>query len=152
MTRAHLVLGSNVGDREGHLALARELIGRRARITALSAVRETPPFGVLDQPPFLNQALEVEWEGSPRSLLEASKEVEREVGRTRTRRWGPREIDVDVVLFGAEVVSEPGLEIPHPGLAERRFVLEPLLEIDPDLTHPVTGERLDRLLAAILNA
>lgn len=151
MTRAHLALGSNVGDREAHLERARSLIGARARVTARSSVRETPPYGVLDQPPFLNQVLEVRWAGPARALLKAAQEIEREVGRRPRRRWGPREIDVDLVLFGSEVIDEPDLKVPHPGLGVRRFVLEPLLEIDPDLSDPATGRRLDSLLAAILD-
>ena len=90
---------------------------------------ETEPWGVVDQPRFLNQVLEVEWQGSPRRLLTTAKAVEREGGRKATRRWGPRIIDVDILLFGDEHVSEPGLEIPHPRIAERPFVLEALEEL-----------------------
>jgi 2-amino-4-hydroxy-6-hydroxymethyldihydropteridine diphosphokinase len=96
-------------------------------------VAETEPFGVRDQPRFLNQVLEVEWDGGARQLLEAAKAVERAVGRTETYRWGPREIDVDILLFGEEQVDEPDLVIPHPGVREREFVREPLLRLRPDL-------------------
>ena len=96
-------------------------------------MRETEPFGVRDQPFFLNQVLEVEWEGTPRQLLEAAKAVEAAVGRTETYRWGPREIDVDILLFDDLKVAEDGLTIPHPGLAERSFVREPLAELRPDI-------------------
>jgi 2-amino-4-hydroxy-6-hydroxymethyldihydropteridine diphosphokinase len=98
-----------------------------------SAVRETEPFGVTEQPRFLNQVVEVAWEGSARELLAAAKAVEAAVGRTPTYRWGPREIDVDVLLFGEESIAEPDLTVPHPGLWERPFVLEPLGELRPDL-------------------
>jgi 2-amino-4-hydroxy-6-hydroxymethyldihydropteridine diphosphokinase len=94
-----------------------------------SRVIETEPWGVTDQPPFLNQVLEVEWMGSARRLLGVAKAVEREGGRKVTRRWGPRVIDVDILLFGNQSVSEPGLLIPHPRIAERPFVLAGLEEL-----------------------
>ena len=134
MTTCYLALGSNLGDREDHLSRAREeLAARGARILRESSVRETEPFGVTEQPRFLNQVLEVDWVGSPRELLEAAKEVEEAVGRTPTYRWGPREIDIDILLFGDLVVDEPGLTIPHPGLAHRSFVQLPLAELRPDI-------------------
>lgn len=103
------------------------------RLLRASAVTETEPFGVTDQPRFLNQVLEVGWNGSARELLEAVKAVEREVGRTPSYRWGPREIDVDILLLGGEVVDEPDLQIPHPGLAERDFLRRLLREVRPDI-------------------
>lgn len=134
MTIAYLGLGANVGDRAHTLAEARRLLGERgARILRESAVRETEPFGVTDQPRFLNQVIEIDWHDGPRELLAAAKSVEAAIGRTPTRRWGPREIDVDVLLFGDESVSDSDLVIPHPGLWERDFVLEPLGELRPDL-------------------
>jgi 2-amino-4-hydroxy-6-hydroxymethyldihydropteridine diphosphokinase len=117
-----------------HLARAREeLEARGARILRSSSIQETEPFGVRDQPRFLNQVLEVEWDGTPRLLLETAKAVERAVGRTETYRWGPREIDVDILLFDELAVREEGLTIPHPGLAEREFVRTPLRELRPDI-------------------
>lgn len=134
MTIAYLGLGSNVGDRGRHLAEARRLLGERgARVLRSSAVRETEPFGVTGQPCFLNQVIEVAWEGSARELLHVAKAVEAAAGRTPTYRWGPREIDVDVLLFGDESIAEPDLVVPHPGLWERPFVLQPLGELRPDL-------------------
>ena len=134
MTVAYLALGANVGDRARNLADARRLLGERgARLLRESAVRETEPFGVTDQPSFLNQVIEVEWSSGPRELLDATKAVEAAVGRKPTYRWGPREIDVDILLFGDESVADPDLVIPHPGLRERDFVLEPLAELRPDL-------------------
>ncbi len=94
---------------------------------------ETEPWGVEDQPRFLNQVLEVEWPGSARQLLAAVQQVEAAVGRRPTFRWGPREIDVDILLFGEEAIDEPDLQVPHPRLGERPFVLEPLRELRPDL-------------------
>ena len=112
MTLCYLALGSNLGDREAYLALAREeLEARGARILRESTVHETEPFGVVDQPLFLNQVLEVDWEGSPRDLLLAAKAVETAVGRQPTYRWGPREIDVDILMvlaaLGAAYVGAP---------------------------------------------
>jgi 2-amino-4-hydroxy-6-hydroxymethyldihydropteridine diphosphokinase len=134
MTLAYLALGSNLGDRDRHLAEARRLLAEHgARLLRESRVRETEPFGVTDQPRFLNQVLEVEWASSPRQLLETAKSVERQVGRRPGPRWGPREIDVDILLFGDLAVEEPGLTIPHPGLAEREFIREPLRELRPDI-------------------
>jgi 2-amino-4-hydroxy-6-hydroxymethyldihydropteridine diphosphokinase len=133
MTRAYLALGSNLGDRDAYLDAARRLLAEHGvRLVRESSVRETEPFGVTDQPAFLNQLLEVEWRGTPRSLLDTVKTVEKEAGRTATYRWGPREIDVDILLFGTEQVDEPGLTIPHPGLADRQFVKDLLGELLPE--------------------
>jgi 2-amino-4-hydroxy-6-hydroxymethyldihydropteridine diphosphokinase len=137
VTVAYLGLGSNVGDRERNLAEARRLLDERgARLLRASRVLETEPYGVTDQPRFLNQVIEVEWDGTPRELLQAVKSIEVAVGRRPTYRWGPREIDVDILLFGDRTVREPDLVIPHPGLRERPFVLEPLSELRPDLARP----------------
>jgi 2-amino-4-hydroxy-6-hydroxymethyldihydropteridine diphosphokinase len=137
MTVAYLGLGSNVGDRARNLAEARRLLGDRgARLLRQSSVMETEPFGVTEQPPFLNQVIEVEWAATARELLAVAKSVESALGRTASYRWGPREIDVDILLFGGEVVDDPDLVIPHPGLREREFVLKPLAELRPDLVAP----------------
>lgn len=134
MTLAYLGLGSNLGDRERNLGEARRLLEEAgARVLRASAVHETEPFGVIDQPRFLNQVVEVEWRRGPRELLGAVKAVEAAAGRKPTYRWGPREIDVDILLFGSETVDEPDLVIPHPGLYERDFLLRPLAELRPDL-------------------
>jgi 2-amino-4-hydroxy-6-hydroxymethyldihydropteridine diphosphokinase len=136
MTVAYVGLGANLGDREESIRKAAELIGA----TRISTVRETEPWGVTDQPPFLNAVAEVEWDGSPRELLHGLLEVERELGRVRDgTRWGPREIDLDLLVFGDEVIDEPGLTVPHPELARRLFVLEPLAELAPELDVPGTG-------------
>jgi len=96
-------------------------------------VLETEPWGVTEQPRFLNQVLEVEWEGSARALWEAMKNVLQEAGRTRTFRWGPREIDVDLLLFGDQRIDDPDLQVPHPRMWEREFVTRPLAELRPDI-------------------
>lgn len=144
----YLGLGSNIGDRRGHLqAAATALPAHGVAVTAASSVYDTEPVGfVLDQPEFLNACLRIETELEPLELLDAAKTVEREVGRaTGGVRHGPRVIDVDVLLFGSRSFSSDRLRLPHPEVSSRRFVLVPLLELDPQLALP-GGERLaDRL-------
>ncbi|HVV59710.1 MAG TPA: 2-amino-4-hydroxy-6-hydroxymethyldihydropteridine diphosphokinase [Gaiellaceae bacterium] len=136
MTTAYVALGSNLGDREAAIRRAAELIGARR----LSTIRETEPWGYADQPRFLNAVAEVETELGPRALLERLLAVERKLGRERTGpRYGPRTIDLDLLVHGDATVSEPGLEVPHPRLAERLFVLEPLAELAPALAIPGAG-------------
>jgi 2-amino-4-hydroxy-6-hydroxymethyldihydropteridine diphosphokinase len=130
LTLSHLGLGSNLGSRARNLSAARRRLRQKgARILRQSRVIETEPWGVTDQPRFLNQVLEVEWPGSPRQLLAAAKAVEREGGRKPTRPWGPRTIDIDILLFDDVSVSEPDLQIPHPRIAERSFVVAGLREL-----------------------
>jgi 2-amino-4-hydroxy-6-hydroxymethyldihydropteridine diphosphokinase len=126
VTRAFVGLGSNLGDREGQILAAAEMLGA----TQLSSIRETEPWGYPDQPMFLNAVAEVDTALGPRELLDRLLEIERELGRTRSGpRYGPRTIDLDLLLYGDEVVGEPGLTVPHPRLHERAFVLEPLAEL-----------------------
>jgi len=128
--RAYLALGSNLGSRARNLSAARRRLRERgARILRQSRVIETEPWGVLDQPKFLNQVLEIEWSGTARQLLRAAQAVEREGGRVRRKRWGPRTIDVDILLFGDERVTQKDLVIPHPRIKEREFVLAGLREL-----------------------
>jgi 2-amino-4-hydroxy-6-hydroxymethyldihydropteridine diphosphokinase len=145
-----LGLGSNIGDRRAHLRSAVAALGDRGvTVRASSAVYDTEPVGlVLDQPDFLNACLRIETELDPEGLLEACKAVEQQVGRAAGGvRHGPRVIDVDVLLLGDLVHESPRLTLPHPEVSSRRFVLVPLLELDPELTLP-GGERLaDRLQA-----
>jgi 2-amino-4-hydroxy-6-hydroxymethyldihydropteridine diphosphokinase len=130
VTIAYLGLGSNLGRRSRHLSAARRRLRQRGvRILRQSRVIDTEPWGFADQPRFLNQVLEVEWAGTPRQLLRTAKAVERDGGRKATRRWGPRVIDVDILLFGDEHVSAPDLMIPHPQIAERPFVTAGLDEL-----------------------
>jgi 2-amino-4-hydroxy-6-hydroxymethyldihydropteridine diphosphokinase len=110
----------------------------------LSSIRETEPWGYEDQPSFLNAAAQIEWDQTPRALLDRLLEIELELGRTREGpRYGPRTIDLDLLLFGQEVVDEPGLAIPHPRLHERLFALEPLFELEPGLVVPGRGNLAD---------
>ncbi len=130
MTTAYLGLGSNLGRRSRNLSGARRRLRHKgARILRQSRVIETEPWGVANQPRFLNQVVEVDWPGTPRQLLEAAKQVEVEGGRKPTRRWGPRVIDVDILLFGDQRLKQRGLMIPHPRIGEREFVRESLAEL-----------------------
>lgn len=139
MTGAYVGLGSNLGDRLGHLRDAVRLLGERgATLVRSSRVYETDPVGP-PQPDYLNAVVEVAWEGTARELLEACLGVEAELGRERAERWGPRTIDVDLLTFGDEEIDEPDLIVPHPRMHERAFVLVPLLELDPD--PPLPGGR-----------
>jgi 2-amino-4-hydroxy-6-hydroxymethyldihydropteridine diphosphokinase len=130
VTTAYLGLGSNLGSRQRNLSAARRKLREKGlRILRQSRVIETEPWGVVDQPKFLNQVIEVEWTGTPSQLLIAAKQVERELGRQPATRWGPRVIDVDILLFGDQRIKKRGLVIPHPRITERPFVLESLNEL-----------------------
>jgi len=148
VARAYVGLGSNLGDRAATLSRAVELLGREPgiEVVAVSSFRETDPVGYLDQPPFLNGAVAVETSLAPGAVLDALLEVERVLGRTRLGpRYGPRTVDLDLLLMDEIVVDGPGLTVPHPRLHERAFALEPLLELDPDLVVPGHGRVADLL-------
>ncbi len=151
--RAYVGLGSNLGDREATIRQAVELLGDRPGIdvAAVSTLRETDPVGYEDQPRFLNGVAALDVDVTARALLDELLAVERELGRDRSQeaRWGPRKIDLDLLLYGDDTVEEPGLVVPHPRLAERPFVLEPLHELEPDLTLP-DGRRVRELVAPTL--
>jgi 2-amino-4-hydroxy-6-hydroxymethyldihydropteridine diphosphokinase len=142
VTRAYVGVGANIGDRE---ATIRAALAALPDVVAVSELRETAPVGVVDQPPFLNGAAALETELSPRELLDVLLDVERRLGRERRERWGPRTIDLDLLLHGEAEVDEPGLTVPHPLLHERRFALEPLVDLDPDLVVPGRGRVMDML-------
>jgi 2-amino-4-hydroxy-6-hydroxymethyldihydropteridine diphosphokinase len=146
VTRAYVGLGSNLGDREATIRRAADRIGA----VRLSTIRETEPWGYADQPAFLNAVAELETQLTPRELLDLLLSVERDLGRERGTgpRYGPRTIDLDLLVYGDEIVNEPGLTVPHPHLHERRFALEPLEELDPDLVMPGRG-RVSDVLAAL---
>jgi 2-amino-4-hydroxy-6-hydroxymethyldihydropteridine diphosphokinase len=136
VTVAYVGLGANVGDREAQIREAAQLIGA----DRLSSLIETEPWGLEDQPRFLNAAAEVDTALPPRMFLERLLAVERRLGRLRTgKRWGPRTIDLDLLLYGFETIDEPGLVVPHPFLLERTFALEPLCELAPLLEIPGNG-------------
>ena len=150
MTVAYVGLGANLGAREETLRRAVELLGKAegVDVLAVSRLRETEPVGVVDQPAFLNGAVAVETTRTPRALLELLLEIESALGRVREERWGPRTVDLDVLVYGDVVVDEPGLRVPHAHLHERRFALEPLAELAPALVLP-GGASVSELLAAL---
>lgn len=138
MTTAFLGLGSNLGERESHIreALCRLDEHQGIRVERVSSLYETAPVGYTDQPDFLNAVAEVRTELGPRDLLETVLGIEKEMGRTRNLRWGPRVIDIDLLLFGDSAIDAPDLVIPHPRMADRAFAMAPLAEIAPDLMLP----------------
>jgi len=146
----YLGLGSNLGDRRANLASAAErLRSADLRINQESSIYETEPRDLPDQPWFLNQVIEAVTSLFPRQLLSRIQKIEREMGRKRLVAKGPRNIDIDILLFEDVIIATDGLEIPHPRMAQRRFVLEPLAELAPDLHHPVTGKTIREMLAPV---
>jgi 2-amino-4-hydroxy-6-hydroxymethyldihydropteridine diphosphokinase len=147
LKRVYLSLGSNIGDREGNLRKAVErLAALDIRVLRASRIYETEPVDYKDQAWFLNQVVEAETSLFPMQLLTRTGRVERELGRTRTVRNGPRTIDIDILFYGAATVETARLEIPHPRIAQRRFVLAPLAELAPLLRHPVTHRTVREML------
>jgi 2-amino-4-hydroxy-6-hydroxymethyldihydropteridine diphosphokinase len=149
---AAVALGSNVGDREGNLLEAVRRVGALGVVRAVSSFYDTAPVGYLDQPRFLNGALLLETSLAPVELLHGLLGVELAMGRVRGVDKGPRVIDLDLLLFGDCVVSTDELTLPHPAMAERRFVLEPLAEIAAEMMHPVAGVTVGELLARVASA
>lgn len=144
MTEAFLGLGSNLGDRAATLRAAISALDTApgVRVTRVSSLYETPPWGPVPQGPYLNACIGVETRLSPRALLELGLAIERDHGRERAIRWGPRTLDIDLLLYGSDHVDEDGLIVPHPRMAERAFVLVPLAEIAPELEiggRPITA-------------
>ena len=150
MKTVYIALGSNVGDAAANLKQALTLFeDAKIQVLRASPVFETAPQGLLNQPWFLNQVVEAETSLLPRQLLKRLLTIERSMGRKRTVRNGPRTIDLDIVLYGKAVVDTPDLQIPHPRMAERRFVLEPLAALVPDLRHPITKQTVREMLAQV---
>lgn len=142
----YLALGSNLGDRLEHLRRAREAMQPAVHIVEASPVYETPPWGYLDQPAFLNQVVKGETELPPTELLVLLKGIEVSMGRETTVRNGPRPIDLDILFYDDLVLEGPKLSIPHPRMAGRGFVLVPLADLAPDLRHPVSGKTVREML------
>lgn len=148
MNEVYLLTGGNVGNRLDNLSEAREAISKKCgAIVKASAIYETAAWGVQDQEPFLNQVLKIDTGLSAQRLMDALLQIEQELGRKRTLKYGPRTIDIDILFFNDEEVNEQGLKIPHPRLQERRFVLVPLHEIAPGKMHPVLRKTVAQLLA-----
>jgi len=147
MATAYIGVGSNLGNREKNCYHAIELLEkRRIVVKKKSSLYETEPWGEQDQPQFINMALEVETELEPYKLLRALKAIEKEMGREKTLKWGPRIIDLDILLFDSLFLRDNSLQIPHPLMHERAFVLKPLCEIAPEKIHPLLKARICDLL------
>lgn len=147
--RAYIGLGGNIGEPRANMAAALGLLDDDPAISvvAVSPLYSTPPWGITDQPDFLNAAAELQTQLAPRELLQRCLETEAKLHRVRDKRWGPRSVDLDVLVYGELEIDEPGLELPHPRMMDRAFVLVPLLEIEPNLT--VEDVRIDERLRAI---
>ncbi|MFZ8812388.1 MAG: 2-amino-4-hydroxy-6-hydroxymethyldihydropteridine diphosphokinase [Thermus aquaticus] len=148
--KAYVGLGSNLGDRAAYLLLGLSALSRlpKTHLLRLSPVYETDPVGP-PQPPYLNMVAELETELSPKGLLAEMLGVEKALGRERRERWGPRTLDLDLLLYGDLVLEEAGLSVPHPRLHERAFVLVPLLDLLPEGRHPLLGQSFAELLASL---
>ena len=145
----YLSLGSNVGDRQGNLTRAIAEMAKIGTVQKRSALYETEPMEVTDQPWFLNMAVELETALMPKQFIAAVLDNERSMGRKRTKKKGPRAIDIDVVLFGKSIIEMQGLMVPHPAMHQRRFVLEPMAEIAPEVRHPVYKKTMRELRDAL---
>ena len=149
--RIFVGLGSNLGDRRNYLeeAITRLAQPPDVQVVARASLYETEPVGLGRQPWFLNTVVELRTTRPPRALFQLCQRIEAELGRVKRERWGPREIDLDLLFYGERVVDEPDLQIPHPELARRRFVLEPLAELAPELQHPTLHRTIEELLAMV---
>ncbi len=149
---AYVALGSNLGERGDYLCRALDALGERAGpVIAVSSAYETDPVGITDQPLFLNAVCSVETGLGPERLLKTLLEIENDEGRVRTVKDAPRTLDLDLLFYEDRVIDEPGLQVPHPRMDERAFVLVPLVEIAPELVHPVSGQTVREMLARLPN-
>jgi 2-amino-4-hydroxy-6-hydroxymethyldihydropteridine diphosphokinase len=147
--RVYLSLGSNLGDRAAHLNGAIKRMDTLGKIMAVSSFYETEPVELTAQPWFLNCAVELDTEKMPKQLLASIFDIEKEMGRRRVQKKGPRTVDIDILLFGNSIIKAKGLTIPHPAMHDRRFVLEPLAEIAPEIRHPIFKRTIRELRDAL---
>lgn len=146
MSVSYIGIGSNLGNRQENCFRAVEILEKRGiKVQKQSSLYETEPWGVKVQPRFINMVVKIETTLKPNNLLRLLKDIEREIGRQDSFHWGPRIIDLDILLFNSLVLNEENLQIPHPYLHEREFVLRPLNEIAPDVIHPVFHMSIDKL-------
>jgi 2-amino-4-hydroxy-6-hydroxymethyldihydropteridine diphosphokinase len=149
MKDAYILIGGNLGDRPAYLSAAATLIAERAgQVRSASALYETAAWGMQNQPDFLNQVLFIQTALSPIELLHKLLDAEKELGRFRIEKNGPRTIDMDILFYDRWIISVPGLQVPHPRIRERRFVLEPMCELSPDFRHPSVNLTMQQLLDA----
>ena len=146
MINVFLLLGSNLGNRQGYLQKAIDLIETElGTVAKKSSIYETEAWGKTDEPNYLNQVVQVNTTLSARQMLENILQIETQMGRVREEKWGSRIIDIDILFYGSDIINEPGLIVPHPELHNRRFTLEPLSEIAPDLEHPILKKSIFQL-------
>lgn len=149
MHQAYLLIGSNLPPREEWILKTETLIGIHCgNITGRSSVYETAAWGLQDQPDFLNRALELETDLSPEQLINMTQHIENMLGRQRLIKWGPRTVDIDILLYDTLIIDQPALKIPHPGMSVRKFVLIPLSELAPDFIHPVSRQSIRQMAEA----